>query len=549
MFPCRPLAMINAFNNTCLIQPEEPAFEGLKNKFLAALYARDRDSARDLYKTIWDKAVSLSPDLPENHEKALRQIQVAAKRFKEDFPALKDGYRQLQALLRDVVKNQSGPVRYISAEQWLEKQDLAPWQENRLYETAITFQMTTGCSNFCRRCNEWALPKVRAHFTGEAVQYFLEKFSRSHNPDPALYGASDPLDWEDPPLGFDDILPCGKTPYSILTKVPKKKTLQLKRLIQHQVNFSVSLTSRNRERVKAIEQVAGICLPKQHDTDTLLIPAGLDEDFTTVKPSITDAYGSEITPDGAFIIIPTFTSALYPMGHRKIAVSKTTPYFPVRLQGRQALLKDYFKPLEVVGKTSDRFFLDHLLDVQVESILLDNGNEDLTPPGMRSIKEYFEIFDESPRIHRKNMIPAVMGKLKQAGLKGHRGYRNLSDKEKEKYRRQIRSHLDFTRKKPVREAKVAAVCFFLRAVRSYVRGHTAQKKIIAFLTQKEFGKLKHQPPPDLDRLVEPGQANAWPFFRYHALSLVHEENPGPVDRFVLAHPARFDPQKDRFTFS
>ncbi len=540
--------MINAFNTTCLIQPEEPAFEGLKNKFLAALVARNTDSARDLYKIIRDKAVSLSPDLQENHEKTLRQIQAAAKRFKKEFPALKDGYRQLQALLRGVVKTQSGSVRYISSDQWLEKQDLAPWQVQRLYETAITFQMTKGCSNFCRRCNEWALPKVRAHFTGEAVRYFLENFSRANNTDPALYGASDPLDWEDPPFGFDDILPKGEIPYSILTKVPKGKAGQLKRLIQHQVNFSVSLTSRNRARIKAIEQETGICLPKQHDTDTLLIPAGLDEDFTTVKPSITDAYGSEITPEGAFIIIPTFTSALYPMGHQKIEISGTTAFFPVRCQGRQALLKDYFKPLAVMGKTSDRFFLDHLLDVQVESILLDNGKDDLTPPGMRSVKEYFEIFDESPRIHRKAMTPAVVGKLKQAAIKNRGDYKRLSDKEKTGYRQHIKAHLDFTRKKPVHEAKVAAACFFLAAIRAYIQGHTAQKEIIAFLTRKEFGELKHQTPPDLDRLVEKGRANAWPFFRYHALSLVHGKNPGPVDRFVLDHPARFDPQKDRFTF-
>ncbi len=69
------------------------------------------------------------------------------------------------------------------------------------------------------------------------------------------------------------------------------------------------------------------------------------------------------------------------MGHKKLPVTRKTSVFPKKKIGRQALLVDYFKPLEVVGEPNTRFHLSRLLDVQVENILLDNGSMDLSPRG------------------------------------------------------------------------------------------------------------------------------------------------------------------------
>ncbi len=522
--------------------------ESLKNKFLAAVYTRDNTALKKVHQEIVDTAHDLGTRLKENDEKILRQVQTAAKKFKPCFPILEKGHKRLQGMLNQIVKAQIKAILYVGYEDWAQKLGLEPWQKERLFQTAITFQMTKGCSNFCRRCNEWALPGVRAHFSRSALDQFLEKFTCHNNKDLALYGASDPLDWEDPPHAFNHILPGNTTGYSILTKAPRGKKRVLKSLIKTNINFSVSLTSRNRDRIRDLEEESGSILAKQHDTQDLLIPAGLDEDFATVKPSITDGYGSEITPDGAFIILPTFTSALHPFGHQKIPITRNTEFFPVKKLGRPALLQDYFKPLEVLGKNNTPFFLGHLLDVQVENILLDSGGMDLTPPGMRSIKEYFEVFEDTARIQRKKMTRSVIRRLKKACLRGW-ALANLSREEKQAYVQKLAAHLNFTRKSQVVSARVSAAAFFLAAIRKYLSVTTPKTQIIAHLTQKEFEDIRprtgYRETCLTDLFSDPAQ-DAWKLFRYHALGLVHGQSPHGVDQFISAVHASYDPISDRF---
>ena len=56
-----------------------------------------------------------------------------------------------------------------------------------------------------------------------------------------------------------------------------------------------------------------------------MIPAGLDEDFATVKSSVTDNYGIEFTPEAAWMVIPTFTSALNPTGQCRLPMGDAPP--------------------------------------------------------------------------------------------------------------------------------------------------------------------------------------------------------------------------------
>lgn len=193
----------------------------------------------------------------------------------------------------------------------------------------MTFQLSSGCSNYCRRCNEWALPGVRSHFSFNAITRILRHIANEENTEVSLYGASDPLDWVHGERDISDIIDMAKQEgidYSLLTKLPRGKKKLLKKLIQIDANLSVSMTNKNKNKILNFEQAIGHPISKQHDTDDLLIPAGLDEDFVSVKPSITDGYGCEITPEGAYIIIPTFTSALYPFGHAKIPVTKRSSF-------------------------------------------------------------------------------------------------------------------------------------------------------------------------------------------------------------------------------
>lgn len=534
-----------------ILTPDAP-LEKLKNKILAAFYQEDMAEVSNLLDQVIE--ISRTASIGETDEKYLRQILIAIRRFKNQFDegislTITEQYRQFQVILRD--KARDAEPYYLDYTTWTECLNLNTWQWTQLFTQAITFQMTSGCSNVCRRCNEWALPKVRGHFTFKAVNTFIQNLLDHKNSDLALYGGSDPLDWIDPPHDITHVMArmAGKSEFSLLTKIPKGKGSLAKTLAEESVPMSVSLTNRNRERIKSLEQEMAKPFTKQHATKDLLIPACLDEDFATTKPSITDSYGTEISLDGAFTILPTFTSALHPFGHKKIPIGRNTNFIPLKKLGRPALLVDYFKPLEVVTKNGT-MVLPHLLDIQVENILLDNGDYDLTPPGMRSVKEYFEIFDSKARRQRKKMTLSVVRRFKnETGT--HTRYHDLPLDEKEALRDKIQTHLDFTREKPVLSARVAAASFFLNAVRSYLEVSPTKAQIIKHLTYDEFKRLKSRA-QQLDKVYlkdlfgDPSQ-DAWMIFRTLALSLVHGESLGSVvNDFLTACQARYDSDRDIF---
>jgi hypothetical protein len=535
----------------------DPFFEKKKNEFLAAVYGHQQQPAESIYRLILKRAENITGHLSETDEKYLRQIQVAFKkltpsRFAPGSPKMQEMYQRLQSLIQKNVRNQAKKPGTVSYETWTSKTNLAPWQQEGVIANAITFQMTSGCSNYCRRCNEWALPKIRSHFTRQAAKTLLEQLIDAGNTDLALYGASDPLDWTDGTHTLWDIL-SGMDPlpgFSLLTKIPRGKEALLKILLKKNINLSVSMTDRNRSRIAALETQMNRSIPKQHASKDLLIPAGLDEDFISVKPSITDGYGTEITPEGACMIIPTFTSGLHPFGHKKLPITRETIFLPVKKIGRPALLVDYFKPLEVVGPEKKPYFLDKLLDAQVENLLLDNGSDALTPPGMRSLKEYFSIFDDTARRQRKKMIPSVIARLKQEFLpKG--GYKTLSGDRKQRYRQRLKAHLEFCNRSVVAESKMCALSFFLAAAASFLYHTPVKGRIIAFLLRQETAELqvKYGALPTQEPLVSQFSNpcfDSWELFRFYATSLVVGRHETAVSDFITICPAEYDALADRF---
>lgn len=532
-------------------------FEEKKNGFLAAIYDHRRGQAESIYELILRMAEKKTENLSETDEKYLRQIQVAFKKFTPFLLAhgshrLKGMYQKLQSLIRKNVRDQSALPGIIGYKTWKTCVDIAPWQEEIIFANAITFQMTAGCSNYCRRCNEWALPKIRAHFSKNATKTILKKLTLSGNTNLALYGASDPLDWTDDSTDLWDILSGLDNPpgFSLLTKIPRGKEDLLKTLLKMDINLSVSLTDRNRRRIEALEAQIKKSIPKQHASKDLLIPAGLDEDFISVKPSITDGYGTEITPEGACIIIPTFTSGLHPFGHKKLPITRETAFFPIKKIGRKALLVDYFKPLEVVGKEKIPLFLSELLDVQVENLLLDNGSDALTPPGMRSLKEYFSIFDDTPRRQRKKMIPSVIARLKKEFFPKD-GYKTLSVDRKQLYKKKLKAHLEFCNKEVVAESKCCALSFFLAALACFVEQNPIKVRIIAFLLreetaglQKKYSSLRTREP--LVSQFSTPHLNPWELFRFYATSLIIGRHGKSISDFTTSCPSKYDTLADRF---
>lgn len=543
-----------------MITQPDSYLEGAKNKFLDRIYDNDRAGAAAVYEAISNWLHTVKYPLSETQEKYLRQIQAALKQFTPFLvpPGKKDLFfsrKAVQSLIFSNLKKQSKTPDLHCFSDWEKKLQLSSWQMDLIFKTAVTFQMSTGCSNYCRRCNEWALPRVRSHFSHKAVKKILDQLSARGNHDLALYGASDPLDWEDPPHTLATLLSQYKedNQFSILTKIPRGKEEQIKSLVKNRIGFSVSLTSRNRARIESIEKKLNLRLTKQHALTELLIPACLDEDFTSVKPSITDGYGTEITPEGAFIVIPTFTSAIYPFGHKKISITRETALFPKKKIGRHAMAVDYFKPLEVMGKDKIAFFLDKLIDVQVENILLDNGDYDLTPPGMRSLKEYFEIFEERARLQRKKMTRSVISRLKKKFPAGSSAgyYKNLTKAQKQIFRDSIQAHLDFTRKKSVAQSRAAAASFFLAAIHDFLDQAPVKCRMIRFLLKKEIKESKILDPKvpsgiSLFQVFLSKDQGAWKLFRLLLLGLVAGEQNNAVKEFISRHPGLYNAKLDRF---
>nr|MDA8136400.1 hypothetical protein [Desulfobacteraceae bacterium] len=539
-----------------ILETLDSFFEQKKNEFLAALYRKDFQEAAGIHGQIFQYATA-HPEFNENTEKCIHQIQTALRKYRKMLisqgPAsLRETGKSLKTLLTRRIRKMHRNIRHVEFDEWKARLGLTPDQENLVFKTAMTFQLTSGCSNFCRRCNEWALPGVRSHFSYPAVIRILNRIKAAANPEISLYGASDPLDWEDKGKNVADLidqLDDLSLEYSVLTKVPRGKECLFTRMVKSRSNLSVSITSKNKARIQRIEERLDSSFGKQHDMDELLIPAGLDEDFVTVKPSITDGYGTEITPDGAFIIIPAFTSALYPQGHKKIPITGATNFFPLKKTGRTALLVDYFKPLEGYDLHQNHCHLPVLLDVQVESLILDNGSNRLTPPGMRSLKEYFFIFDEKARLQRKKLGPTVLRNLKKQFL-SETSFKELPIQTRTLYQKKINTHLDLCELDKCLAAKLHAVSFFLDAVSVYRMNNPVKVEMMLFFLENEKAVLLKTLPwvgeRHLEELISDPDTDVFKILRCYIIRLLEGVETHMVDSFLASHPAEYDPLGDMF---
>ncbi|MCA1795291.1 MAG: hypothetical protein LC660_15735, partial [Desulfobacteraceae bacterium] len=156
---------------------QEIPLETLKNRFLAAIYRQDAQKTRTAFLMILDAAQQSLPEPGETQEKLLRQIQTAFLRFKPFVTSGQVGltapFQTLKTLLADVVKSRC--VYHVSYTDWHTRVNLLPWQMDLLFANAITVQLTSGCSHFCRRCNEWALPGIRCHFSHDAAAQIIQQ--------------------------------------------------------------------------------------------------------------------------------------------------------------------------------------------------------------------------------------------------------------------------------------------------------------------------------------------------------------------------------------
>ena len=540
----------------------ENFFERKRIAFIAALIRGDRKAAEMVLEAVSGR-VEVKAGLSEADQKAINQMLAAGKRLGEE---IEKDHRtdfiqtrsRLKAALSKGVRAQIHNVEYVEYDHWLKTIGLSGGHYRVMLRNVASCQITVGCSNFCRRCNEWALPGVRKHFSFTAAKQVISELFESGNSSFALYCASDPLDYRFEDKTIVDLLAYMaeqgyKPEFGLLTKIPGGSELLAQQLLEGEADIAVSMTEKNKSKIAGIEQKSAKRFKTHHDVDKLLIPAGLDEDFSTVKSSITDNYGIEITPEGASMVIPTFTSALNPTGQRRIPITTEPGWFIKKRVGHDALPAEYFKPLSAVDRNGEEFVLDRLLDPQVENILLDNGGQEPTPPGMMNLEEYCKTFNPEIVKHRKKLAPVAIATLRKdlfedSDRQGRdRQGLDLMFKKKEQ------AYLDFCDAGKVRVFKKKAFSYLLASAAAYLKTHAAEKEIIRFLRRDNIAVLrKNRSGSDwsgvtgVEALLDDSGIDTFDCFRYLLFILLDDPQNNRIHRFIENNPAVYDPETGRF---
>ncbi len=483
--------------------------EKTRETLLASLYTHDSKLFDKTFSNLIN-SLKLDSSLLENDEKSLYQIALAVKKLKGQQTS-QPLARLLKARTRLQTKN---PVT-IDYDTWKTNLGIDGNTLKILFATTSNVQLSTGCSNNCKRCNEWALPGVRKQFSYNAITEIAKQLKKENNLEYALYSASDPLDWQDNNKNITHLMAMlsknNLTPaFGLLTKIPSSKKKIFQQLVQAGTDISASITLVNRKRVEYIEEQLSTRIDKQHDSDDLLIPAGRDEDFCTVKSSITDSYGTEITPCGAFIVLPAFTSALNPTGQKRIPINKDTQFFIKKMVGHKGLKFDYFAHLKVISRQNSEYTLDFLLDSQIENLALDSGDYDVTQPGMISLKEYFETFKPKAVNKRKSMFTSVKKRLKAEYPHGE-------------FNVKLKEYKELCNQDSMNRLKQKTIVHFLSSIKKYLIKNSSKKVIIAHLRKKEMALIKSDKTNQIIKAL--GQPESDTFLLFTQLVLLLLENP------------------------
>ena len=246
-----------------IAQTQKNDFDRRRNKLLASLYVRDFEDFERQYRDLFE-TVENTNEFSEGDQKALNQIQHIFRVFRkqidenchEDLHAVFGRIRKiLTAYVRGQIKNET----YVSFDEWYHGLGLSEEGFRILMKTVSTLQLTVGCSISCRRCNEWALPGPRKHFSFEAVTRLISELFGTGNRSFALYCASDPVDWRCRDKNIADIMGFMSTrgyepQYGLLTKIPRGSGHIIETLLKAGVEIGFSITDRNRSRVRALQK-------------------------------------------------------------------------------------------------------------------------------------------------------------------------------------------------------------------------------------------------------------------------------------------------------
>jgi len=494
--------------------------------------------------------------LTEADQKAVNQMQVAAKKLggrsgKDTRAKLQPARSKLKSALARVVRAEVRDIDYMAYAAW---RQILPGDEvpyRTVLQNVASLQLSVGCSNFCRRCNEWALAGVRRHFAFDAARRIIQDLHNAGNDRYALYCASDPLDYQCSDRTLADLLRYMqrkgyRTSFGVLTKVPRGSESLARQFLAEGVDISVSLTEKNRERVARIEAELGKTFHTHHDTSDLLIPAGLDEDFATIKSSVTDNYGIELTPEAAWMVIPTFTSALNPTGQCRLPINPTSAWVIQKRVGRDALKVEYFKPLAVVGLDGRPFVLDYLLNPQIENMLLDSGDPEVTPPGMMNLAEYFKTFDPDIVHHRQRLAATAIENLHRRIFRGAKTAGGNQQALELEFTGKKQAYLDFCDPDKVQVYKRRVFAYLLSAAVNYLDTHPNEFEIIRFLRRNDTDMREKFRGTSVEMLVADAKIGAFDGFTCLVHRLLTDPGDGQLSTFLASTPSAYNPDLDRF---
>ncbi len=543
-------------------------FETMKYEILSSIYNKQFNKVEKLAGDILKELETCSSRfLSEMDQKSLNQINLVFKRFDRKISEhCSENFYSIRAKIKNhmvnLVRNQVKNPAFIDYETWRKSLSLSEEGFRVMLANVSSVQLSVGCSNFCRRCNEWALPGVRKHFTFAAAVDIITQIFQTGNNEFSLYSASDPLDWKHKGRDITDIIKIINnngyaSKFGLLTKIPKGSGKILDNLLKINGDFAVSITDKNRKRVKAFEEKYGKKFSVQHDTGELLIPAGMDEDFTTIKSSITDNLGVEITPEGASIIIPAFTSALNLTGQKRIPVNKRTNFFVKKRVGMDGLTIEYFKPFTAVNFKNQEFTLNRLLAPQIENIMLDSGtDEKCTPPGMTSLKEYFTTFEKKAVAARKKMVPAIIFRLKKEIFNhGNQSHNTEEYKNKEKrFKEKCNDYLDFCRPEKLLEFKKFTFSYFLKSIMDYIKNNPSAGKIVVYLRGKdskfymEYHNriIKQDNNLNFTNMIYHTDISTFDIFQMMMFKLIDNPFDKKINGFIRENPSMYNPVTGRF---
>ncbi len=522
-------------------------FDWKRNEFLASIYSGNFEDTEKIYREIFDR-IKASDEFSEIDQKAVNQIQHIFRTFRRlilencarDIQGL---FEQVRKTIAEAVRRQIKNVKYVEYDGWLRETGLSKEHFSIVLENVATLQITVGCSIFCRRCNEWALPGPRKHFTFDAVTALIKDLFEAGNSGFSLYCASDPLDWKCGDKNISHVLEFMSEhgyslQYGLLTKVPRGSEKIIETLLKACADIGFSITNRNRLRIKQIENAVNKKLDVQHDSDDLLIPAGLDEDFIGIKSSITDNYGCEITPEGVFQVIPTFTSALSPTGQCRIRITADTDLFLKKKVGRDALPVDYFKPLKLIGLNGCDSIPDELFDAQIENVILDNGSEELTPPGMMNMKEYFKTYEPDAVKRRKSLLPAVSKGLIKDILFQEKYREDSREKRYSYFKQSVRDYFETCKMSSIIKYKKNAFSFYLKSIAAYLKTHPVEREIIRYLRKEDLKKFHKdslrisEQNRTVDSLLEESETGTFDLFLVLMSILIDDPDSEIIQKFI-----------------